>query len=52
MAYRTIKQLIFKAYSYIPRSTPKIDGVEQLFMELAKSGTKTLEKNWYDKENS
>ena len=37
---------------YIPRSTPKIDGVEELFMELAKSGPKTGEKSWYDKENS
>ena len=52
MAYRAIKQLIFKAYIYIPRSTSKIDGVEELFMELAKSGPKTEEKSWYDKGNS
>ena len=36
-------------YIYIPDSTPKIDGVEELFMEL---GPKTGEKSWYDKENS
>ena len=52
MAYRAIKQLIFKAYIYIPRSTPKIDGVGVLFIEVAKSGPKTGEKSWYDKENS
>ena len=47
-----IKQLIFKVYIYIyiPCSTPKIDGVEELFMELAKSGPKTAEKSWYDKK--